>query len=111
MANFEDFDIEIQDLKGSTAEHFNGSVTTAGTPVTITPTSTNPILFFNISVPGVRDPDSPNAIADAIKFSLDGGSNYDYLMSGESIFLPGNIASLTVDTNANGTTYRIIVWS
>lgn len=108
---FKDFDIEVQDLKGSQPEHFNGSITTAGSTVTITPTSTNPINFFFLSVPGVRDPDNANAISDAIKYSLDGGTTFDYLMSGESIFLPGVIDDIVLDSNANGTFYRLIVWT
>lgn len=111
MANFTDFDVEITDLKNSTPEHFNGSVATAGSPVTITPSTGNVIMYFFIDVPSVRDPVAPNALTDAIMYSLDAGTTYQYLMSGESVFLPGNIASLRINTNANGTTYRIIVWS
>ena len=111
MSTFSDFDLEVQDLKDSEPEHFNGSITTAGSPVTITPTSGRNVQFFFLSVPGVRDPDNPNAISDAIKFSLDAGTTYDNIMSGESIFLPANITDIRLDSNANGTTYRIIVWS
>lgn len=111
MANFSDFDLEVQDIKDAEPEHFNGNIATAGSSVTITPTNTRTIQFFHLSVPGVRDPDDANAISDAIKYSLDGGSTYDYLMSGESIFLPANVANLELDSNANGTTYRLIVWS
>ena len=109
--SFNDFDIEIEDKRGSDPEHFNGSVTTAGSSITITPNSGNTIKHFYVEVPGVRDPDNPNSIDDAIKISLDEGSTYITLMSGESLFLPGNVSNLKIDSNANGTYYRVIVWS
>jgi hypothetical protein len=94
-----------------TPEHFNGSVATAGSPIIITPTSANPIKNVFIQCNNTRDPINPNALNDAIEFSLDGGTTYTVLMSGESIFLPGVMNSLKLDTNVNGTFYQVILWS
>lgn len=106
---FKDFNVEVDDLACSSPEHFNGSVATAGTPVSITSTCGRPMQNFYLEVPSVLDPDSPNAITDFIKYSLD-GTNYISLRSGESIFLPANANTIYLDTNANGTTYKLIIW-
>lgn len=110
MANFNDFDLEVQDLADSTPEHFEGTVTTAGSPITITPTNSKPIQLAFINVQGVRDP-NPNGINDAIYITIDGSSNKISFMSGESQYIPGVFNSLKVDSNNNGTSYQIIVWS
>jgi hypothetical protein len=109
MTGFNDFDIEISDDKDSTPENFTGSVTTAGVPVTIAPTSTKPIQMAFVNVPSVRH-DTPNAITDSIKVSLD-GVTYVTLMSGESQYFPGVFSSIKLDSNADGTTYELILWS
>ena len=111
MTDFNDFDLEISDDKNSTPENFSGSIATAGSPVTLTPTSTNPVQLAFVNVPSVRDPSAPNSLSDAIRVSLDGGTTYVTLMSGESQYFPGSFASLKLDTNANGTTYQVILWS
>jgi uncharacterized protein YaiE (UPF0345 family) len=111
MADFDDHDIEIQDEKDSSPEHFNGNVASAGTPVTLTPTSAKPVQLAFIHCNSVRDPSNANAIGDAIKFSLDGGVSWTTLMSGESICVPGIYANLKLDTNENGTYYEVILWS
>ncbi len=111
MAEFNDFDVEIQDLKDSEPEPFNGNVATAATPVTITPTTGRIVKLAFINVPSKRDPDNPNDINDAIKYSVDGGTIYQTLLSGESIYIPGNFTDLRLDTNENGTTYQVILWS
>ncbi len=108
---FDDFDIEIQDNKQATPEQFDGNVPTAGTPITITPTSGDKIQLAFIHVPGPRDPDNPNALGDAIKFSLDGGTKYTTLLANESIFMPGIFDNLKLDTNEDNTYYQVIVWT
>ena len=111
MNDFGDFDIEIQDNKNSSLESFIGSIATAGVPSTLTPTSRNSIRLAFINVQSKRDPDNPNDINDAIKYSIDGGITYHTLLSGESIFIPGVFTNLKLDTNNNGTYYQVILWS
>ena len=108
---FQDFDIEIQDNKEATPEQISGNIPIAGTPVTINPISGNPIQLAYIHIPGPRDPDNPNSIGDALKISLDGGTNYTTIMANESIFIPGVFTNLVLDTNENTTTYQIILWT
>jgi len=110
MVEFNDFDLEIQDEKQSEPEHFNGSITTAGSPVSLQLTSGKAIQWFFLSVPSVRDQSSSNGIHDAIKFNIDGTSTYVTIMSGESIFVPGLTQTLKLDTNDDGTDYEVILW-
>lgn len=107
----EDFDVEIQDERDSDPEAFIGSVTTAGSPVTITPTNNKPIQEAYIECNSTRDPDNSNNINDAIKYSFDGGTNYLTLMAGESIPLSGIFLNLKIDANNDGVNYQVIVWS
>ena len=113
MADFNDFDLEVQNESDSTIEQFTGSVTTAGSAVVITPSNSRPIKSFFIDVPSVIDPVAPNSILDAIKYSTDGGTTYFTIMSGEWLYMPteAGITNLYIDSNANGTTYQIAVWS
>lgn len=111
MADMQDFDIELQDDRMSDPEHFNGNVASAGTPVTITPTNSRPIQLAYIMCNSTRDPDNSNNINDAIKFSLDGGSTYSTLMSGESQYVPGVFDNIKIDASDDGVYYQIIVWS
>lgn len=106
---FEDFDVEIQDIKDSSPECTVDSIDTTETD-TISHSSGRNIMFFFLEVPGRRDPDLSNGINDAIKYSIDGGTNYFNLMSGESVFLPANCTNIKLQTNSNGTNYRIIIW-
>ena len=111
MTNFDDFDLEVQDEKDSAPEHFNGAVSISGTPLTIIPSSGKVIQLAFIKVPSVRHPTTPNSLNDAIKFSIDGGTTYMVLLSGESQYIPGIFTNLKLDTNVNGTYYEVIVWS
>ena len=108
---FDDFDIEVENSNESDPEHFNGSIVTAGTPISIIPTNTRPIRCAFINVNTTRDPDTPNNIKDAIKVSIDGGTTFITLMSGESQYIPGVFTELQLDSNENGTNYQVIVWS
>jgi len=109
MAFFDDRDIEIQDITDSEPEHFTGSVTTAGTPVVITPTNGRSIQFFRI-INHSRGTYA-NTANDIIKYSLDGGTTYTELERPGFEALPGVVTSLYVDSNNNGVNYDIIVWS
>ena len=92
-------------------EHFNGNVSTAGTPQTIVPGSTDPIKTIFVECNSTKHPDNSNGINDAILFSIDGGITYVALLAGESIFLPGEFTDLRLDTNSNGTFFQVILWS
>lgn len=109
MAEFNDFDVEIQDLKDSEPEQFNGEVTTAGSAVNLTPTSTKDITLALIKNPG-RGPNSNN-ILDVLLIIIDGGSNVLSLSRGESIYIPGVFTTLTIDATNNNTNYEVILWS
>jgi len=111
MSEFDDFDVEVQDERDSDPEHFNGDVTTAGSPETVTPTSGKAVQLAFIQCNSTRDPVNDNNINDALYFSIDGGTTYVTLMAGENIFVPGVFTSIKLDTNTNGTYYQIIVWS
>ena len=111
MSQFDDFDVEFQNFKNSRAEKFKAQVPTAGVPVTLTPTTGDPITLAFIDVPGKRDPDNPNNINDAIKYSFDGGLTFFTLLAGESVYIPGVFTDLQIDTNNNGTWYRVALWS
>ena len=111
MSSFNDFDLEIQDIKDSDPECFTGNVATAGVPVTLTPTNGRIIQLAFINVNSTRDPDNSNSINDAIKFSIDGGVSWLTLMTGESQYIPGIFTDLRLNTNSNGTHYQVILWS
>ena len=110
MVNFNDFDVEVQDVKDSIPEHKNGSVTTAGTPVTVARTDTKNamLVFVNNPSKGVN----ANAINVVIYVSIDGGTTYVSLVRGESQYFPGVVAngSFKVDASMNGTKYESILW-
>jgi len=111
MADFQDFDLELQNLKGSEPEKFKAQIPTAGAAVTLTPATGRPVTLAFIDVPSRRDPDNPNGINDAVKYSIDGGNTFLTLLAGESIYIPGTFTDLQLDTNANGTWYQAILWS
>lgn len=106
--SFKDFNVEVDDNLNNSPEHFNGSVTTAGSPVTITLTSTNEISNLIIVNPS-KGPNS-NGVNDLLYLNIDGGSTYITIARGESLALPVNKASIKVDANNNGTNYEIIAW-
>jgi len=110
MATFKDFDLETQNKFDADPEHFNGSVTTAGVPVTITPTNTRDIQSATVLNPR-RGPNA-NSINDVLLVSFDGGTTYVSLGRGDSIKINANITSgVKIDANNNGTNYEVIVVS
>jgi hypothetical protein len=110
MANFTDFDVEIADNKDSSPEHKNGSVTTAGTPVTVSRTDAknSQLVFINNPSKGVN----ANAINAVLYVSIDGGVTYVSLARGESQHFPGVIVNgnLKINASANGVKYEAILW-
>lgn len=112
MADFRDFDVEIQDESGRNTEHYNGAITTAGSPVTIATSSGNSIKYAYIYNPAkglnANDP------GDLIYISWDGGSHYTVIPRGGYIMWPGkgsgsNNHQITLDTNENGTKYEVML--
>lgn len=109
MSTFDDFDLEIQNECDSTPEHINGTVTTAGSPNTLTPSSGK-----NIQLAYIKNPNkgtNANNTVDVLYITIDGTSLFTTLSRGEYIYMPGIFANLKIDTNNNGTKYEVIVWS
>ena len=102
MAEFVDFDVEIQNERDSDAESSVVTVTTAGTPVTITPATGRPVSCASIHVPDVGPNVGTNTIQDYILYSTDGGTVFHVLKVNEFVGLPGNFADLRIDASKNG---------
>lgn len=110
MSTFSDFSLEIQNKFDAEPEHFNGSVATAGVPVTITPSNGRNIQ--SVSVLNPRKGTNANGIDDVLLVSVDGGTNYISLARGDSLSVDANILSgVRIDTNTNGTNYEVLVIS
>ena len=107
MAEFNNFDLEIEDLKDAVVEHKNGSVTTAGTPVTITATGSKKILSALIINQAVGP--QANSLGDLLYVSFDGGSNYTTISRRGNIAIQGAYDDIRVDSNNNGVKYEIIL--
>jgi hypothetical protein len=109
MANFTDFDLEVENNKEAAPEHFNGTVATAGVPVTITPTNGNPISSAII----INQNKGPNAndINDLLYVNFTAGSTYTTIQRGGNLVISGSFTSIKIDTNVNGTKYEVIVVS
>lgn len=107
MANFNDFDIETQNERGNTVEQFNGSVTTAGSPVTITPAS-GKITSLIIENPskGVN----ANGNNDLLLVSFDGGTTFKTVVRSTNISLSNvYLDDIRIDSNNNNTNYEVII--
>lgn len=104
---FKDFDIEIQDEKDSKPEHINGTVTTAGVPVTVTAGNALPIQHALIICPNK----GPNANTGGayLLVSSDGTTNYTTVPRGGSLRIDGVFDNLKIDAGSNGTNYEIII--
>jgi hypothetical protein len=106
--SFRDFNIEVDDNVNNEPEHFNGSVTTAGSPVTISLTSTRDISNILLINPS-KGPNA-NGINDLLYLNVDGGSTYITLARGESVSLPVNKPTIKINSNVNGVKYELIAW-
>lgn len=107
MANFTDFDIEVQDEKGNIPEQFNGSVTTSGSPVTITPSS-GKIVAAEVFNPNRGT--NANGFDDNLLVSFDGGSTFRTVPRGGTIAIESvYLDDFQVDANNDGTNYEIIL--
>lgn len=111
MTNFTDFDVEITDVKDSTPENLEGAVATAGSPNSITPTSTKQIQLALVKNPS-RGPNA-NANNVVLKINIDGAGTPKYisLARGEYVYLPGIFTTLKIDSTVNGGKYEVILWS
>lgn len=109
MSDFRDFDVEISDNKESNPEQFNGVVTSAGTPVVVSPTGGNNIqlAFVKSSNKGVN----ANGPTDVLYLTIDGSANVISISRGEYIYIPGVFTSIKIDSNNNGVKYELILWS
>lgn len=96
------------DLSNLTPNHQNGSVTTAGVPVSITAPSSNVIQQFYIQNPS-KGPNS-NGPNDYLRVSIDNTTNYITLNRGESMSFQGDTSTVKVDASSNGVKYEAIVW-
>lgn len=102
MADFEDFDIEVQNEKDSDSESFVVTVATAGSEQTVTPSNSRPIGCAYIDVPSVGPNAGTNEFEDYILWSTDGGTIYHTLKVGEWVNIPGNFDNLKIDASKNG---------
>lgn len=106
MANFNDFDVEIQDEKDSKPEHINGSVPTAGTPITVTAGNSLPIQQALIVCPG-KGPNA-NTGGSYLLVSSD-GTTYTTVPRGGSLRIDGVFDNLKIDASINGVKYELIL--
>lgn len=91
-----------------TPVQINGTVATAGVPVSITESNSNKIQQLLLQNPS-RGPNA-NEINDVLFVNIDGGSFYMSLARGESISLVGDITTIKIDASANATNYELTYW-
>jgi hypothetical protein len=104
---FNDFDVEIQNEKDSKPEHINGSVTFAGTPITVTAGNGLPIQSALIICPN-KGPNA-NSKGTYLLVSSDGTANYTTVPRGGKLQICGVFDNLTIDASDNNTNYEIII--
>jgi len=87
-------DPEISDIL---AEHTNGTIAVAGSPVTITPSGQMLSAWIH-NTHGVTD----------LKVSFDGGTTWKTISPDRWLSIPANVYSYQLDASANGGTYETI---
>lgn len=102
MADMNDFDIEVQNERGSDSESFVTTVATAGSAATVTPTNGRAIACASIHAPDAGPNVGTNEIGDYILYSTDGGTVFHVLKVNEYVGLPGNFADIRIDASKNG---------
>jgi len=102
MADMQDFDLEVQNERGSDAESFVVTVTTAGSEQTVTPSNGRAIGCASIHVPDAGPNVGTNIPNDYILYSTDGGTIYHQLKVNEFVGLPGNFTNIKIDASKNG---------
>lgn len=90
-----------------TQEHFNGTVETSGTPITVTPTSGN---IVSIIVQNPDDGPNQNPGNRVLLLSWDGGTTY-FSIKNTGIYTASNISepSVVLDATGNNTNFEIIL--
>jgi len=78
------------------------TVTTAGVPVTFTPSTGRNIQLLFINVPRVGPNAGTNITNRYIRYSTTGGSTYHTLMVNESIAIPGSFVDVRIDSSHDG---------
>jgi len=106
---FNDFDVEIENKKDSTPEHIEGSVTTAGVPITVTASNAKPIHSAIILNQRVGPNANPSGSTSYLRVSTDGGSNWATVPRNGWITLAGVFDDIRVDAGADGLKYEIIL--
>jgi hypothetical protein len=86
--------------------HFEGSVATAGTPVSLT--LPNPIQLAFVFNPNKGA--SANNQLDVLYITIDGSTKKTTVPRGSSRYFPGVFSTFKVDTNNSGTKYEVILW-
>ena len=104
MADFEDFDIEIENSKESNPYTEIVTVATAGSAETVSAPGGLPIRAFTLFPPRLGPNVGTNTIGEYILYSTDGGTTYKTLSVNEWICEPGMIAdgNLKIDASING---------
>jgi len=78
------------------------TVTTAGVPVTFTPSSGRNIQILFINVPRVGPNAGTNSPNRYIRYSTTAGATYHTLMVSESISIPGSFLDVRIDASHSG---------
>ena len=92
---------------GGQIDHQNGSIPTAGTPITITPPSGN---IKSIIVQNPFKGPNENGANDVLLVSLTGGATYYSVAKGGQFNAnPVDLASVDIDTNTDGANYELIL--
>lgn len=101
MAFFDDFD-PTDNVANSEAEPFITEVITAGTPVTVTPSTGRQIKQALIKVERIGPNSGTNTFLDYILYSVDGGTIFHTLRVNDFIVLPGLFDDLRIDASKDG---------
>lgn len=100
------FDHEMEDINDSAPKHFNGTVTTAGTPTTlVSPDASN---FTSAIVSNPAKGPNENTKSTLLFVSFDAGTTYMTLERGTSISITANFANIKIDTDTDGASYEVI---
>ena len=105
MAEFGDFDIEVQDEKDAKGEQLVGVVTTAGTPVTIAPSNGKPFQGVEVACQAKGPNSNPKNTWITVKTSSN--TEVSTVVRGGWRFLPIVDDSIEIDSNTNGAKLEI----
>lgn len=100
------FDHEMEDINDSAPKHFNGSVTTAGSPITLVSPDASNFTSAVVSNP-IKGPNE-NGKNDLLLVSFDSGTTYLTVERGSSVSITANFANIKIDSNEDGTNYEVL---